>query len=202
MIHYNLNTIKKAVIGKGYYWFTGNNYDVNVVGVRRNKTNKITNSFDDVITVSYKNEKGVLHYHEYSITTDPGQFYMNNPMNKNGTAILVPDQYRSTFTIGLHQGKYKAIVQRKPVKVYRDADRDNNYDLNPKSIMTGMFGINIHRSNARTESHFIDKWSAGCQVFKRVKDFNEFMKIMTRASKSYGNSFTYTLLAEKDVNVD
>ena len=59
-------------------------------------------------------------------------------------------------------------------------------------------GINIHRSNSKTESTYIDKWSAGCQVFKKVKDYDEFMALVTKAKNLYSNSFTYTLLEAKD----
>ncbi len=36
-------------------------------------------------------------------------------------------------------------------------------------------------------------------MFKRVKDFDEFMKIVKKASKIHGNSFTYTLIESKDI---
>ena len=48
--------IEKAVKGKGYAWLEGTkDYDLNIVGVRNSATgNKVTNVFDDKITVSYK----------------------------------------------------------------------------------------------------------------------------------------------------
>jgi hypothetical protein len=39
----------------------------------------------------------------------------------------------------------------------------------------------------------------GCQVFKRVKDFDEFMKIVKKSAKIHGNSFTYTLIESNDI---
>ncbi|MCI0447290.1 hypothetical protein L0152_29285, partial [bacterium] len=41
---------------------------------------------------------------------------------------------------------------------------------------------------------YIEKFSAGCQVFENAEDFAEFMKLAQRHSKLYGNSFTYTLI--------
>ncbi|MFN9956914.1 MAG: hypothetical protein ACK55I_27750, partial [bacterium] len=61
----------------------------------------------------------------------------------------------------------------------------------------GMFGINIHKSGK--DSTWVENWSEGCQVFKRVKDFDEFMKICKRASKIHGNKFSYTLLNSTDI---
>ena len=122
-------------------------------------------------------------------------------LNPKGTAILVPGQYRGCWQIGLHNGKYEALVQKKPVSVYRDGNKDLIYDLDPKKIDKGVFGINIHRSNPYGESATVDNWSAGCQVFASSKDFKEFMELCGKQKAMYGNSFTYTLLDEKDLGL-
>jgi len=80
-----------------------------------------------------------------------------------------------------------------------DANRDTTIDKDGE-IYTGIFGINIHRSNPSNQSQVVEKWSAGCQVFQKVADFNFFMNCCRKAAKIYGNSFTYTLLEEKDFN--
>ena len=47
--------IKEALQAKGYKFFETGDYNVNIVGVRNSETaGKVTNRFDDVITVSYK----------------------------------------------------------------------------------------------------------------------------------------------------
>jgi len=112
-------------------------------------------------------------------------------------ARLVPGQYRGSHTIGLHQGKYEALRQHRPVKVFRDANKDMTFDENV--IDVGIFGINIHRSNPKTESTYVENWSEGCQVFKRVKDFDLFMSICNKAKVIHGNSFSYTLLTSGDI---
>jgi hypothetical protein len=55
---YTREQIETAVKAKGYAWFEGaKDYDVNIVGVRNSATGQVeTNAFDDVITVSFKNE--------------------------------------------------------------------------------------------------------------------------------------------------
>jgi hypothetical protein len=115
--------------------------------------------------------------------------------NAKGVARLVPGQYRSSHNIGLHQGKYEALKQINPVKVYRDNDKNMTYD--ESKIDTGIFGINIHK--AGVDSTFVENWSEGCQVFKRIADFDEFMNICRAASKVHGNKFTYTLIESKDI---
>ena len=59
--------------------------------------------------------------------------------------------------------------------------------------------INGHRSNPTTESAYVENWSEGCQVFKRVKDFNEFMGLINKAKAIHGNQFTYTLIESNDL---
>ena len=194
--------VKEVIVSKGYKWFNDNNnkgYDVNIIGIRNSETDgKVTNHFDDTLTLSYKDAAGEWKFHQWEATTDPGQYWIENPMNKDGCAILVPGQYRGSHKIRLHQGKYEALGQRRPVKVYRDNDRDLEYDTDEATITEGVYGINIHRSNPYTESYYVNKWSAGCQVFKKVDDFHEFMEICRKARDIWGNTLSYTLIESKD----
>ena len=197
---YSRESIKKAVEAKGYKWFEGGDYNLNIVGVRNSNTNnEVTNKFDDKITVSYSVD-GEMKYHEWTATTDPGQHWEKNLLNKDGVAILVPNQYRGSHEIRKHQGKYDAICQKKNVKVYRDKNKDGKYDMLEESIQEGVFGINIHKAGKfKNGSTQIDKWSAGCQVFSKESDFNQLMELAYKAKEKYGNSFTYTLIESKDI---
>jgi hypothetical protein len=198
MYAYNIDKVKSALLAKSYVWFDSqSDYDVNIVGIRNSAPGEnVTNIFDDLMTITYKVGKA-WNYFEYACTTDPGKKAMLEYHNPNGVARLVPGQYRTAYQIGLHQGKYEALVQRKPVKVYRDKDKDMQYDEN--LIQEGLFGINIHRSNPVTESTYVENWSEGCQVFKRAKDFQEFMQICKKAASLHGNGFTYTLIESKNI---
>jgi hypothetical protein len=195
---YTREQIEKAVKAKGYAWFEGTkDYDLNIIGVRNSATgNKVTNVFDDKITVSYK-LNGEWQFHEWNATTDPGKKGVMEYHNAAGVARLVEGQYRGSHSIGLHQGKYKALKQAKPVKVYRDPNRDLTYD--ETKIAEGIFGINIHRSSATGTSTYVENWSEGCQVFATVTDFDKFMALCEKASAIHGNSFTYTLIESSDL---
>ena len=183
----------------GYAFFTEGNYNVNIIGVRN--PNLVANSFDDTMLCAYKIAgKWVLK--EWKITTDAGRYWLLHPMNTDGCALLVPNQYRSVYKIDKHLGKYYALCQRNgKVEVYRDDNKDQILDFDDVTKQWGYFGINIHRSNPRTESAVVEKWSAGCQVFKGVDDFNEFMAICDNARNIWGNSFTYTLIKEEDLKL-
>jgi hypothetical protein len=195
---YTREQIESAVKAKGYVWFedaANKGFDLNIVGVRNSLTgNKVTNVFDDHITVSYK-EGGVEKFHIWSATTDPGKKGVMEYHNAAGVARLVEGQYRGSHTLGLHQGKYEALKQQKPVKVYRDANRDMNYD--ETKIAEGIFGINIHKAGA--DSTYVENWSEGCQVFKKAADFESFMAICRKAAAIHGKSFTYTLIESADI---
>jgi len=185
---------------KGYLFFDGANkkLNLNLIGVRRD--NQGTNEFDDFMLVLYREEELMIQK-RYSITTDPGKYWLENPMNPQGTAVLVPNQYRGGWQLGKHQGRYEALVQRQKVGVWRDNNKDDviDYQRMECHVNQGFFGINIHRSNPYTESYIVNKWSAGCQVFKRVKDYDEFVSLCKQSADLYGNSFSYTLLTEEEL---
>ena len=195
---YTREQIETAVKAKGYVWFDDANnkgFDVNIIGVRNSVTGqKVTNAFDDTMTLSYK-ENGEWKFHTWACTTDPGKKGVMEYHNAAGVARLVEGQYRGSHALGLHQGKYEALRQAKNVKVYRDANRDMNYD--EAKIAEGVFGINIHKAGA--DSTYVENWSEGCQVFKKSADFESFMAIIRKAKDIHGNSFTYTLIESSDI---
>ena len=193
--------IEAAVKAKGYKWFENGNYNLNIVGVRNAETlNEVTNKFDDHLTLSYKVD-GEWNYHCFEATTDPGKHWVDNVLNEAGVAILKENQYRGSHKIGLHQGKYEALRQQKPVQVYRDNNLDDCYDMDESTLQEGIFGINIHRATKweGKKSTQIDKWSAGCQVIAANDDFRLFMEICNKSKDIWGNSFTYTLINSDDL---
>ena len=200
---YNIEKIKRAMAHKNYKFFESGSYNVNIIGIRNSATaNKVTNRFDDKITISYKDEDDNWQYHEFDCTTDPGTHWMDHPMMKNvGCAILKPGQYRSSHKIRKHQGRYEALGQQNPVTVYRDNNRDDVYNKNTENTDTGLLGINIHRATkyAGKKSTQVDKWSAGCQVIAANDDWTKFMKICRKARDIWSNNFTYTLLESDDI---
>lgn len=185
---------------KGYIYFSEGNYNLNIIGIRNLiKGNKQDNTFNDALVCLYK-ENGIWKREIWECTTDPGLKSLKNFSNIKGCAILAPNQYKSAYQIGYHKGQYEALVQKGSVQVYRDNNKDNILDFNSNTIEKGIFGINIHRSNPDTESTIVDGWSAGCTVFKKVLDFNDFMKLCYKSKDLYGNSFTYTLITTNDLD--
>lgn len=173
--------------------FEDGDYNLNIIGVRTPIGAAVPNRFDDVMHVCYK-EHGQWQHHKYSITTEPGKYWLLNG-RKKGTAVMCsPQQVRGGWQIGKHRGKYDALCQRQPVRVWRDSDRDQIAESS-QVIDEGIFGINIHRSNPSRESVFVDKWSAGCQVFSSPIEFDHFMLLCRKQIEFRGYpTFTYTLI--------
>ena len=191
--------LQGVIEGMGYSFFTKGNYNVNIIGVRN--PNLVANSFDDTMICAYK-VAGQWVLKEWQITTDAGTYWLENPLNVKGCALLVPNQYRGVYKIDKHRNKYYALCQRNgEVEVYRDDTKDQILNFDDATKQWGYFGINIHRSNPYSESTSVDKWSAGCQVFKKVDDFNEFMTICNKAREEWSNSFTYTLIKQEDLKL-
>jgi hypothetical protein len=185
---YTKEQVEQAVKSLGYKWYEKGDFNLNIVGIRNSSTGKkVTNRFDDTICVSYK-ENGEWKHFSWAITTDNGE----------GSARLVEWQYTSCFMVRKHRGLYDALCQYRPLRVYRDFNlKDGTYD--ESKIYTDAQGINIHM--AGEDSNFVNNWSEGCQVFKRKKDFLEFMKIVKKSLEFYPNSFTYTLIGSKDIKI-
>lgn len=180
----NYEEIESMFKEKGYIFFKGD-LNINLFAIRKKVS---TNVFDDEIYITYE-ENGNKVVKMWACTTEAGKHYLNSPMNPKGTAIIVPGQYRGAYTIGKHTN-YEALRQQKPLKYWRDNDRDSMHDLEGK-IYEEIGYTNIHKAGA--DSSLVNNWSAGCIVFKKAKDFNEMMSIAKKAAKKYGNSFTFTL---------
>jgi hypothetical protein len=191
----SVNSLDQVFRRKGYELAIGVHF-LNVFGVRA--ATGLTNIFDDIVGVIYRNADDKWALEKFTATTDPGKFYLQNPMNVKGTGILVPGQYKNSHKLGLHQGKYKALVQKSPVKLFRDGNKDLTYDMDPENTDQGLFGMNIHRANEKQESTFVDKWSAACQVLASPKEFDRLIELSEMHAGVYGDSFNYTLLEEKD----
>lgn len=197
-----LDQILKAMQRHNYEVFDGmdptgarRDLDINLFGVRSAGTKP--NAFDDWVGAYWFDlARNAWEFHAWSATTDPGLYYLKKPMSVAGTAILVEGQYRSSHQLGLHQGKYMALVQRGPLKVYRDRDHDDVIDMATDAVQSGIFGINIHRASALRRSTQVDRWSAGCQVLADPGEFDQLIDLCNEAAQIWGPMVSYTLLTE------
>ena len=111
MRQYTAKELKAEFERLGYSWPV-----FHLIGIRSNANAK--NQFDDLIGVV---EKDNITW--YTCTTNPGTNWLQNLLNPKGAALLKPGQWDDCWQVGLHQGKYEALTQCKPVTVYRDGCR-------------------------------------------------------------------------------
>lgn len=149
---------------------------------------------------NYLAAKGNERMKAWTITTNPGVYWLQHPMSNLGTAVLKPGQYTDAYKLGFHQQKtdHPALVQIGNVTVFRD----NNLNDKPEESArteTGLFGINIHRGNANGATPSIGKWSAGCQVFQVKRDHDELLRLLGNYAPVDGK-FSYTLVKESELS--
>lgn len=199
--------------------------DLNIMAVRTRDVE--ANTFNDWLTCFGFGAYDMLRpegSEEYACgvtvpcTTDPGQYWRDNPPDRRGVAILLPGQYRGFFEIGKHQGKYEALCQRTQGRYWRVRhdypdwkglyqlmlDRSegligsSSNPLPPGITETQeIIGSNLHRASAKRKSTVVERWSAACQVAALYFHFDMIMD-MARGQRDMGGgrTFTYTLLME------
>lgn len=193
-----VDALLEAMARKGYPLKHGFN-QVNAIGVRAKDTTP--NTFNDVVCALFKTDPVVWVLRTFKATTDPGLYWLREPMRMEGTAILVEGHYPNSHTLGKHRGEYDALVQVGNMMFYRDKNRDEHLNLDPNTIEQGIIGCNIHRANSQRESVQVDKWSAACQVLANPHEFQELMTLAKRSAELHGNKFSYTLLNESDIQI-
>jgi hypothetical protein len=193
----SLNTIIFQAKSQGFF-FDERPYKLNIIGVR-NPKNTSPEKFEDEIAYFYYDDNGNINGKVVPATTSPSVYFLENPMVSSGAAILKQGQYKDAYSIGLHRGLYEALVQSKPVEVIRDKDRNAIINFLAPT-QKGLFGINIHRATIGKDDTSVIGWdSAGCQTFQNIPDFNDMMKMAKKSRDLYGNTFTYTLIDQKQV---
>jgi hypothetical protein len=183
---------------KGYKIFTKDR-DLNFVGVRSSNLDMTKDEFNDMIFIFWMKD-GFYEQVGFKATTDPGRWWLQNPpSDRPGTAVLMPGQYRGCWKLGLHKGRYPALVQVRDMTVARDSNRDAIIDYENVQTQTGLFGINLHHASEKLISQQVGKWSAGCQVMNNVLEHNITMDLARLQIQSgIPNVFSYTLLLAED----
>ena len=193
---YEIRDLMRVMKLKGYAVFENDSkaFNINYVGIRDSSN---VGSFNDTFVIFWKHN-GHWSYFTRMGTTDPGKYYLQHLLNSKGTAILKEGQYRGAWKLGKHQGKYTALVQRKPVTVIRDFNKDLELDIDNGVEDTGYHGINHHRSHSTAEVSKIGRYSAGCQVTHNPQNYDVFISICQQATELWGEGISYTLLNKND----
>ena len=129
----------------------------------------------------------------YQATTEPGDYYIDNPLNPNGCACLDWGLHKGIWQFGHHKG-YRALVQADTVRLRRTRDTKLRDDV--VSVERGN-GINLHSTSTGFSGDNVGRWSAGCVVIRSWDDFRAFLKTLERSPqyrKSGDCRFDFRLL--------
>lgn len=162
-----------------------------ILGVQSNEDTY--NQFDDKFYLF----RGKDFVKVVSGTTNAGSTGLKN-YNKYGllgTAVIKTDEwYYGLWRYGLHKKKMPALKQIRPIKYYRDNNKNNKVEEMGK-MYEGMIGIDFHtvtyQHNLPFWRKFIGGWSMGCQVVNHVKGYYQILKAV-----KHQNEVTYCLIKE------
>ena len=212
----NYESFEATYKKKGYTFLTNGEVNSGAIRVNNFKRHGTTGSrkdgmgFIDWFCHAYI-EDGKKVFEAHTCTTLPGSSVLtrvNKGHSSGGWAILKPGMYYSHIYDWHNKSKasgHLAGSQRAgSVTVYRDATRDNIHDLNSTTLVTGYFGINLHRSKASGKASRVGNFSHGCQVFLNNSDFLRWTaavsgknsKSKTKASKT---GIPFALIDEGDM---
>jgi hypothetical protein len=167
-------------------------------GIRKTKDQSASpnDPFDDLLGCAYT-VNGLWRVRWWPATTNPGRYYLENPehwFSPEGVAVMAPGQYLDAYRVGLHRGSL-ALIQDRPVRYYRDGDKDAQPTPDPANLKEGVIALNIHGPSQ--DSSDIGAQSAGCQVHAVGRGHYEMMILAKKQVDLLGiETFSYTLLVE------
>ena len=124
-----------------------------------------------------------------SCTTNSGSYGLLNfrKWNSKGTAVIKFDEwYYDAYQYGLHKGRMEALRQVKPMKYYRDGNKDLKTDEKGKIYQENAY-TNIHFNSYKNKSRLltwkIGGWSVGCMVMNDAKFYYKNLIPLFRGKK-------------------
>lgn len=190
------------------YWLARAPGWINIVYVEGVGLNGVTNGnapnrFNDLRLVISVQEGRPVVLGRWTATTEPGKFFTENPLNRDGAARIAFGQYKA-WKVGTHgqRGAHEALVQRGEIRVHRDLNRDFSREGDAEFSGAG-FGINQHWGYDLPEAN-IGKASAGCLVGRTRAGHRRFMELVKsdpryRANPNY--MFFTTVLSAADIGL-
>ena len=181
---------------KGYVVYESINI-LNMISMQSTRKDNgiVSNKFDDLLSVFYKNKNNNWELLEYQITTTPG-FVPKTELLPNKVSILALGQYVDQCSLDIYQSdkNHKCLRFNEVTIIKNDVNDRYNYTSIKE---TGRFPITIHRSSSKGSAESVFNYSEGAQVFKNITQYNKFILLCEEQIK-LKNTFTYTLCRASD----
>ena len=146
-----------------------------LLGVQSNEDEY--NVFDDKFYLFYEDRFIMVT----SGTTNAGLSGLKgfSKYNRHGCAVIKTNEwFYEIWKPGLHRGKMKALRQVKPIKYYRDWNKNQKAEQ-LGTLKEGIIGINFHTVIYGRVMGFVRRliggWSVGCQVANRTNDYYKIL---------------------------
>lgn len=117
-------------------------------------------------------------------TTNAGTTGLHNyeKYSKDGVLIVKTNEwYYGLWKFGLHRGRMPALKQIRPIKYFRDWNKNKKVEEIGK-MYEGIRGINFHTVTYQKAMNLIRKliggWSVGCQVINNVRKYFEILDLV------------------------
>lgn len=194
-----LTEIKDSLL-KNKFTVFNQPFSVNLGGIRT--LDNTANTFNDWLYAFYYDKNGVIQGVVVPGTTDAGVYYREHPMNKKGTAIIqhnvqhigayqLQDPTRNKGQLG--HNRQKAFRQVKPMKYWRDNDKDRILEFEGETFTEIGFTNGHYMGTVGKE---VNNWSAGCWG-GTVANMNKLFEVSEMQIKhGLGDIYSYTLLHE------
>lgn len=184
--------VRATWLARGWPWWDAE-FDLNVGGVRNDS--RTPDAWDDVIFVAYKDPSKRYRCERFVATTDPGGFFLQNPLTSLGTIVVEEAYHSKLWSPGKHgisgSNPYDAMVQTGKLKYRRDNDRDLVIEQNGPLIDGTGNGVNLHHGYG---SKLVGRNSAGCQVVRMPASLLRILALVeAQRLAGHGSSVSYGL---------
>lgn len=178
---------------------------LNIVAFQSSKKDdgSISNKFDDILNIFYKNQNGNWELLEYQITTMPG-YFPKTELLPEGVGLLALGQYADLCKLDTYTSDPTTIPVKtdKCLKIdevtihINDSTKIYNYKsekINVKSIVL------LHKSSDVGSAESVFNYSGGAQVFKTVSQWDQFITLCeSQVTTAKKDTFTYTFCKQSD----
>lgn len=174
---------------KGYKVYDAPNV-LNIVAFMNAKKDKgeVSNKFDDILNVFYKNSNNNWELLEYQVTTMPG-WVPKTELLPEKVGFLQFGQYIDQLKFSEYNG-YKALNVSECIVHINDSVQI--YNFKSQTTITKNICL-LHKSDDKGSAESVFNYSGGAHVFKNAVQYDQFIKLCEEQfTSSKKDTYTYT----------
>ena len=195
----------KFLTSKNYTVYTEANV-LNIVTLRTKDDGVVTNKFDDMMKVFYRNSEGKWELSEYPISSTPGYLPQTqeekdqfiSPLLPQGVNILAYGQYTDQLDLDIFGGDPEVKCLKFTNAAYYVNDKRDLYNWKSKIEQGTGHTFTIRRASSLGTAETVFNYSPdGSQVFKSLANFNQFMALCETQLKTK-TKFSYVVARKSE----